>query len=221
MILKINIEQLFPRSEANWNRNRKRFVKLLAAANDLVANARASALLLYDESIDGRCIADSERRYFYRVACGHLYEAMSAFEECHRRGMLDRYRPLQPEGEKAVESLLAMWTGEGHSDLRNYLQRVRNHTFHYDYSGTLEGDGYLVFGQSQTRESCRFVVAEDAVLSHIHEQMKLASDEQFPLLLDKVVALRNDMLRFVDHFVAAVYENHREAFSLETAWPLP
>lgn len=219
MILKMDIEQIFPRSVDGWNRRRKLLTMLFAAYNDVISNARASSLLKYDmSSVDGRCYADSERRYFYRLGCAHLYEVLDVFEKCDRNGVISPFQPLSEEGEQALERLVSVARDSGQQDLRNYLAKVRNRTFHYSYAGTIEGDGYLLFA-GQTRNDCRFVLAEDAMMAHIHEDLQLNGDsDAINCLLRNIVQLRNDLSRFVDHFTAALYQSCPEAFTEETSW---
>ena len=164
-----------------------------------------------NKSADERIIAKAEKSYFYRVMCSHMHEALNDFEKCWKSGMIERYRPLEVDGEHLYDQLKIKCQDKA---LLEYLKTIRNKTFHYGYDGELLNEGLAVFGDGQTAANCRYIIAEDAIMSRIHESLDLCKGDAALLELQKkVTMLRNEMLHFVDRFVVTIYQRHPAAFS--------
>ncbi len=110
-------------------------IRLMRAANDLaVANA---GYRRYSEPGPGleEHIRPGARRYFVRLQCGHLSEAIRLVEEVRRDANLGALIPaISVRAQTALSKLVECLPGEGRAeDFSKYVKRIRNKVaFHYD-----------------------------------------------------------------------------------------
>jgi hypothetical protein len=177
----------------------------MAAANDLNTIASCYERLLAEpEDMATRKRIVGQLAYFFRLAYGHLYEAVEVLKELGKDSpqLLGEVRPeLHAKYSKIATTI---------EPLLNAFSRLRSHvTFHYDFSklevvlekwgGGAEGEVLL----GETRAQSRHGVADEVLLRVISTAFDLpplnTEDGKKALedLLDKVSPLQNDFMDYV------------------------
>lgn len=201
-------------------------LRLMAAANDL--NTLASCYMQLPaadpEDAAARSRLEGQRVYLFRLAYGHLHEAVRVLKEmgadCPH--VLNEVRPEFREKYNNIATTIA--------PLEGGLSRLRAHaTFHYDYSeveGVLrdwgaDAEGEVVIGKS--RGEIRYAVADEAFSTAIRRAFNLppldtpegkraAGD-----LLDRLLPLQFDLMDYVLGLLEAVRRIHPGVIKLVEA----
>lgn len=186
-------------------------IRLMAAANDLNTMASCYGQTLTELDDDAtRSRITGQRAYFFRLAHGHLFEAIEVLKAIGR-DCPEILNQVPPEFHANYNKIAT--TFEPFSEA---FSRLRSHaTFHYDYSEIedlvgkwgADAEGEVVLGPS--RKDIRYTVADDAMASVISrafnlplmdtEQGRKAAEE----FLDKILPLQFDLMDYVSGLLVA------------------
>ena len=180
-------------------------IRLMAAANDLNTIASSYGRLLAEpKDMATRKRIVGQLAYLFRLANGHLYEAVEVLKQLGKDSplLLGEVRPeLHAKYSKIATTIEPLYRA---------FSRLRSHvTFHYDFSeleDVLEkwgedAEGEVLLGQ--TRTESRHGVADEVLLRVISTAFGLpplnTEDGRKALddLLEKVFPLQNDFMDYV------------------------
>lgn len=168
-----------------------------------------------------RLVAAASRNYFFRLACGHLYEGLIAFRQAARTGALHgMVEQMPPRGRRAYDTLLAA-ADPGNQDTFWYrvLKPIRDAgIFHY-LPGTFreaisahppDRKGRFVLGR--TYADARFILADDLVSRTVLAPV-IGSDrsEEARQAVRQVASLQGALAEFFHYLLIVLFEGNRDA----------
>lgn len=225
-LFEVDVQELLPTDDPRSIR----LVQFMAAANDTI-----TAGVLYLNVDDGqgspaeRALAAARRNYFFRLACGHLYEGLSAFRAAVNAGALTDFLPhLNQDGQAAYETLL------GEADPANQasffyriLRPIRTRAvFHYMYEhfervmadqGEPFSRSFLVLGPALGQS--RFIVADDLAVRLTAEIIGQVCSQQAGEAVQTVAHLQGSMSTFMHHLLVVLYNQRPDAIRETEEWP--
>ncbi len=180
-------------------------IRLMAAANDF--NTVASAMLGLPQPKDHATELQikGERAYFFRLASGHLHEAIQVVKELGKDcAHIFQAAPSEFGLEKTYSRIATTVY-----PLENDLARLRHHAvFHYDASeviGVLDEWGPDAEGEivvDKTHSKTRHSVADEVLAHEIWRIFKIPPDDEGSKkalgdLFDQLVPLQTDVMECV------------------------
>lgn len=164
-------------------------------------------------------INDAKRWYFFRMACGHLHEALVAFQDLLKAKVDKIIERTEPEGLKAYQQLQKA-TRDPQSDFNKIIKPIRNKAaFHYNVKSRgfqealrdlgPEAEGRLIL--AETRKDARFLIADDIMnnlvsLALERESAQKLSIEEIGAYAKEIGRIQGSLLTFIDHFFKAYLE---------------
>ena len=179
-------------------------IRLMAAANDLNTIASCYIQLPEPDGEAARSRIAGQRVYFFRLAHGHLFEAVNVLKEIGKDcpEILNEVRPKLHAKFAQIATTFEPFS--------KAFSRLRSHgTFHYDFSEVddlvrkwgADAEGEVVLGQS--RRDIRYTVADEAMTSIMSRAFNLPplnteqGSKAAKEFLDKILPLQIDLMDFV------------------------
>lgn len=197
-------------------------LQFMAAVNDTITVQLCFLGVNEGKGTEGeRLLAAARRNYFFRLACGHLYEGLSAFRRAVRanalQGMVER---MPPEGRQAFETLLAA-SDPDNRDTFYYrvLKPIRDYgIFHYlpekfhQALSTYPQDkkSYLVL--APIHADTRFILADDLIY-RISLLPTIGSDGSYEAVhaVSQVASLLGALAEFLHSLLVVLVDENRDA----------
>jgi len=207
-----------------------RLVQFMAAANDTI-----TAGVLFTNVDEGqgspaeRALAAARRNYFVRLACGHLYEGLSAFRRAVNADALTDFLPdLHQEGREAYDTLLreadpVNQASFFHQILYPIRHRAVFHYQHEDFRRVMADErepftrSFLVLGPVQGQS--RFIVADDVAARLVGEVIGDPESHQARQVVATIARLQGALSTFVHHLLIVLLNRHTDAIRETREWP--
>lgn len=197
-------------------------LQFMAAVNDTIT--AQLCFLSVDEGANTEAdnlLAAARRNYFFRLACGHLYEGLSAFRQAIRAGALQSIVERMPdEGRKAYETLLAAADPDNRDTFwYRVLKPIRDAgIFHY-LSQTFRKaisthppgrKGRFILGP--THADTRFIFSDDLISQTVlGPVIGVDKSEEAGQAVAQVVRLQGALANLFHWLLVVFFEENRDA----------
>lgn len=228
-LFEVDVARLFPPD----NPQSVPLLQFMAAVNDTItAQLYFLGVGEANGSVAEGLVVAAKRNYFFRLACGHLYEGLCAFRQAERanalRTMVER---MPPEGRQAYETLLAA-ADPDNADTFWYrvLRPIRTAgIFHY-LTETFR-DALLEYPQGLRNHlvlapihgDSRFILTDNLISRTVLIPVIGPEDsDEARQAVRQVASLQGALARFCHWFLAVLVEERRDAIKevakLNTYW---
>lgn len=217
-IFEVDVGRIFPRD----NPRVVPLLQFMAAVNDTI-----TAQLCFLSVDDGAgtegdtLLAAARRNYFFRLACGHLYEGLSAFRQAIRAGALKgKVERMPEEGKQAYETLLAAADPDNPETFwYRVLKPIRDAgIFHYppemfrealsSYPPERRGRFLL----APTHAETRFIFADDLVSRTVLSPViGVDRSNEARQAVGQVATLQGALAKFFHWLLVVLFEDNKDA----------